>query len=136
MKDNKKLRKIVNPLFSVKSEESISLINIDRITKNEDLAKTLTNFLVICKKLGIKNVFDKEANLTNIEDPILKAFTKYKNHSSILRIKSYMKEKLNLTFSFDFVNKTKISKETDKLEKKKACQENVIPVKLIKSTID
>ena len=79
---------------------------------------------------------DKELNLTNVEDPILKAFTKYKNNSSIFRIKNYMKEQLNLSFSFDFVNKTKISKEINKLEKKKASQENVFQVKLIKSTKD
>ena len=51
---------------------------------------------------------------------------------SILRIKNYMKKK-DLNFSFEFVDKPKISKEINKLDGKKACQEHDIPVKLIKS---
>ena len=50
IKDNRKFWKTVNPLFSEKSysKESIALINKDGlITKNEDLAKTFNNFLVI-----------------------------------------------------------------------------------------
>ena len=46
-----------------------------------------------------------------------------------------MKEK-DLYFSFEFIDKTKISKEINKLDKKKACQEHDIPVKLIKSNKD
>ena len=46
-----------------------------------------------------------------------------------------MKEK-NLNFSFEFVDKTKISKEINKLDGKKTCQEHDIPVKLIKSNKD
>ena len=46
-----------------------------------------------------------------------------------------MKEK-DLNFSFEFVNKPKISKEINKLYGKKACQEHDIPVKLIKSNKD
>ena len=46
-----------------------------------------------------------------------------------------MKEK-DLYFSFEFVDKPKISKEINKLDQKKACQEHDIPVKLIKSNKD
>ena len=46
-----------------------------------------------------------------------------------------MKEK-DLYFSFKFVDKPKISKEINKLDGKKACQEHDIPVKLIKSNKD
>ena len=42
-----------------------------------------------------------------------------------------MKEK-DLNFSFEFVDKPKISKKINKLDSKKACQEHDIPVKLIK----
>ena len=42
-----------------------------------------------------------------------------------------MKEK-DLYFSFEFVDKPKNSREINKLDKKKACQEHDIPVKLIK----
>ena len=46
-----------------------------------------------------------------------------------------MKEK-DLNFSFEFVDKPKISKEINQLNGKKACQEHDIPVKLIKSNKD
>ena len=139
MKDNRKFWKTENPFFSEKSysKESISLINKDGlITKNEELAKTFNVFFTsIVKKLDIEHVPDFESNLPNVEDPILKAIAKYENHPSILRIKNYMKEK-DLYFSFEFVDKPKISKEINKLNKKKACQEHDIPVKLIKSNKD
>ena len=139
MKDNRTFWKTVNPLSSEKSssKESISLINKDGvITKNEDLAKTFNVFFsCIVKKLDIEHVPDDESNLPNVEDPILKAIAKYENHPSILRIKNYMKEK-DLYFSFEFVVKPNISKEINKLDEKKACQEHDVPVKLIKSNKD
>ena len=82
--------------FKSNSKESISLINKDGlITKNENLAKTFNNFFssIVKKKLGIEHVPDDKSNLPNVEDPILKAIAKYKNHPSILRIKNYMKGK-------------------------------------------
>ena len=100
------------------------------------LPVTFNNFFSnIVNKLGIEHVPDDESNLSNIDDPILKAIAKYENHPSILRIKNYMKKK-DLNFSFEFVDKPKISKEINKLDGKKACQEHDIPVKLIKSNKD
>ena len=129
----------MNSLFSKKSysKESISLINKDGlITKNEDLANTFNIFFSsIVKKLDIEHAPDDESNLPNVEDPILKAIAKYENHPSILRIKDYMKEK-GFYFSFEFVDKPKISKEINKLNEKKTCQEHDTPVKLIKSNKD
>ena len=123
MKDNRKFWETVNPLFSEKSysKESIFLIKKDGliglITKNEDLAKTFNNlFCNIVNRQGIGHVPDDESNLPNIDDPIIKAIAKYENHSSILRIKTYMKEK-DLNFPFEFVNKPKISKEINKLDR-------------------
>ena len=85
--------------------------------------------------MALEHVRDYESNLPNIDHPILKAIAKYENHPSILRIKNYMKEK-DLNFSFEFVDKPKISKEINQLNGKKACQEHDIPVKLIKSNKD
>ena len=67
----------------------------------------------------MEHVPDDESNLPNVEDPILEAIAKYENHPSILRIKNYTKEK-DLYFSFEFFDKPKISKEINKLDKKKA----------------
>ena len=76
-------------------KKSISLINKDcLITENEDLAKTCSNcFSNIVNKLGMEDVPDDDSNLSNIDDPILKAIAKYENHPSISRIKNYLKEK-------------------------------------------
>ena len=57
-----------------------------------------------------------------MQNPVLRAIAKYENHTSILKIKNYMKEKY-LYFSFEFVDKPKISKGTNKLDRKTACQE-------------
>ena len=46
-----------------------------------------------------------------------------------------MKEK-DLYISFEFVDKPKISKEINKLDRRKACKEHDISVKLIKSNKD
>ena len=46
-----------------------------------------------------------------------------------------MQEK-DLYFSFEFVDKPKVSKELNKLDRKKACQELDIPIKLIRSNKD
>ena len=123
MKDNRTFWKTMNLLFSEKSysKEHISVINEDDlITKNEDLVRTFNNFFSnAVNKLGIEHVPDDESNLSNIDDPILKAIAKYENHPSILRIKNYMKEK-ELNFSLEFADKPKISKEINKLYVKKA----------------
>ena len=90
MKDNRKFWETVNPLFWEKSylKESISLINkYGLITKNKDLANIFNIFLNnIINKLGIEHVPDDKSNLSNIDDPILKAIAKYENHPNILRI--------------------------------------------------
>ena len=74
-----------------------------------------------------------KSNLSNIDDPILKAIANYEIEPSILRIKNCMKEK-DLKFSFEFVDKPKFPKEINKLDGKKSCQEHDIRVKLIKSS--
>ena len=78
------------------------------------------------KELVIKHIPNDESNLTNVDDPILKAIAKYKNHTSILRIKNYMKERDLYFFFFELVDKRKISKDINKLDRKKACQEHDI----------
>ena len=66
----------------------------------------------------MEDVPDDDSNLSNIDDPILKAIAKYENHQSILRIKNYTKEK-DLNFSFEFVGKPKIFKERNNFDGKK-----------------
>ena len=132
MKDNGKFWKTVNPLFSKRCylKESISLINKDGlITKNEDLANTFYNFLVALYKTRHRARTRWWIEFTQCRWP--KTIAKYENHLSTLRIKNYMKKK-DLNCSLEFVDKPNILKEINHFDRKKACQEHDIPVKLIK----
>ena len=51
-----------------------------------------------------------------------------------MQLKNYVGKRFE--FSFEFVDKPKISNEINKPDRKKACQEHDIPVKLVKSNKD
>ena len=61
-----------------------------------------------------------------------KAILKYKNHSIILAIQKYSKNK---TFHFKEVNFGEVEKEILKLDKTKASQKTDIPASIIKENI-
>ena len=65
----------------------------------------------------------------NIDDPNLKAITKWRNFPSILAIASEYKNRAN--FSFNFVSKEDFVTEIKVLYVSKAIQESDIPVKTI-----
>ena len=65
----------------------------------------------------------------NIDDPTLKAITKWRNFPSILAIASEYKNRAN--FSFNFVSKEDFLTEIIVLDVSKAIQESDIPVKTI-----
>ena len=93
----------------------------------------LTNFFVnIVPNLGINTNHSFLINTDNENDPIEKALAKYKNHPSIISIKTFM-ENPDTYFSFQHVSKYKITKTIEKLDPKKVVQSNDIPTKLIKS---
>lgn len=60
---------------------------------------------------------DDESYLPIVENPLLKIIAKYEIHQSISRIKNYIKEK-DWYSSFEFVYKSKSSKEINKSDKK------------------
>ena len=73
-----------------------------------------------------------ESNLTNVDDPILKAIAKYKNHPSILRIKNHMKGK-ELPFLSNSLIKRKLQRKYINHTKERHVRKMVIPVELVKS---
>ena len=75
-------------------------------------------FSSVVKKLKIEN--DDNLLTDDIEetDPVLKAIKKYKNHPSILRIKSSFKHPK--VFSFKYFNVAGVKKKISKLNSKKA----------------
>ena len=72
---------------------------------------------------------------SDITDTVFNAIKKYEDHPSIKKIKHFMSVK-DLQFSFNFETKNKILAEIHNLDKKKACKESDIPVKIIKDNID
>ena len=91
-------------------------------------------FSSVVKKLKIEN--DDNLLTDDIEetDPVLKAIKKYKNHPSILRIKSSFKHPK--VFSFKYFNVEDVKREINNLNSKKATPKGDIPVKILKWNSD
>ena len=67
-------------------------------------------------------------------NPVLKAIKKYKNHPSILRIKSSFKHPK--VFLFKYFNVEDVKREINNLKSKKATPKCDIPVKILKWNSD
>ena len=85
--------------------------------------------------LKIEYDIDRQANVLAHPDPVLRAIETLKDHPSILKIKDFMTDK-GMSFSFSYTTQEKNYKALQKLDKKKKCQENDFPVKIIKSHND
>ena len=70
----------------------------------------------------------------NINDPLLKAIARYRNHPSIVAIKKFCSSKSH--FSFKNVQKEEILKELNNLNINQATQYTDIPTKIIKANFD
>ena len=122
--DNRKFWKAINPLFSGKTfqKESITLIDKETgeiISKNEKIAESFNSFYsTMVENLKIDPLIDI-SNVSTHPDPILRAIETYKNHSSVLKIKAFMRNR-NLSFSFSYTTKQNISKALKNLDPKKS----------------
>ena len=67
-------------------------------------------------------------------DPILKAFKKYKNHPSILQIKSSFK--YPKVFSFKYFNVEDVKRELNTISNKKSTPKGDIPIKILRWNSD
>ena len=114
----------------INSNERITLIENDEIIKTEkETAKVLNAFFSnIVQNLQEYNVEDPICE--NINDPLLKAIVRYRNHPSIAAIKKFCNSKSH--FSFKNVQKEEILKELNNLSINKTIQNTDIPTKIIK----
>ena len=121
MCDNKKFWGVVKPVLSnkVMSSEKITLVENDDILENDKRAATVFNnfFSNIITNLGIPQYIEEEPISQNIDDPLMKAIVKYRNHPSIVAIKG--KCDSGLSFSFSQVERYEITKEINNLKKAK-----------------
>ena len=137
--DNKTFWKTISPLFSSKSYLTNSTITPleNRTILNEEakVADTFNEFLSnVVKELKIEKDDNLLTDVIEETDPVLKAIKKYKNHSNILRIKSYFKHRR--VFSLKYFNAEDIKREINNLNSKKATPKSDIPVKILKWNSD
>ena len=135
--DNKKFWKAVKPFLSDKSKTSDKIHfneNGELLNSESETADVLNNFFSnIVKDLKIPEYGNLDRNFENVEDSVLRAILKYKNHPSITVRK---KKGKNSVSSFYEVDKDKIKKEINRLNKNKASQKSDIPIKIIHDYVD
>ena len=132
MEDNK-------PLFSNKSYSTNSRITLlengDILSEEAKVADTFNEFFSnVVKELKIEKDDNLLTDVIEETDPVLKAIKKYKNHPSILRIKSSFKHPK--VFSFKYFNVEDVKREINNLNSKKATPKGDIPVKILKWNSD
>ena len=120
----------------IKSNERITLIEKDEIIETEKgTAKVLNTFFSnIIQDLDIQQYNVDDPICENINDPLLKAIVRYRNHPSIVAIRKFCNSKSH--FSFKNVQKEEILKELNNLNINKATQNTDIPTNIIKENFD
>ena len=137
--DNKTFWKTISPLFSNKSyltNSSITLLKNGAILSEEaKVADTFNEFFSnVVKELEVEKDDNLLTDATEETDPVLKAIKKYKNHPSILRIKSSFKHPK--VFSFKYFNVEDVKREINNLKSNKATPKGDTPVKILKWNSD
>ena len=136
--DNKKFWKTVKPFLSDKcplNEKIIIAENDEIISNNKEIAEVLNTFFSnIVSNLNIPEYPVNDPFIDNIDDPILKAVFKYKNHPSIKVIEKV--SKLDKLFNFNKVDREEVFKEIIGLDASKASQDTNVSTKNIKETAD
>ena len=85
--------------------------------------------------MNIPQYEDHSVNTDNINDPILRATDKFKNHHSTQLIECHHENKSN-TFCFSNITHTEIKKELNKLDFSKSSPNSYIPTKIVKDNTD
>ena len=136
--DNKMFWKTVKPFFSEKkiSNNHITLFDNNEIISDDDvIAETFNDFFAnAVKNLNIHIDPEFLSKTDGIEDPIVKAVEKFKNHPSIVKIKEVNANMENFTFKCASIQE--IEMEISKMNTSKSCPIDRIPAKIIKSNVN
>ena len=136
--DNKKVWKIVKPMFTdkVQQTQNIILIENKRILSNSNIiAEKLNNFFInTVPNLKIKLPSEIMSGTEDIHDPVLIAIKKFENHPSISKIKPNMNTKFKLEFSN--ITSDVMMGVVKNLDSSKATTYKNIPIKTFKQHID
>ena len=133
--ENRTFWNIVNS--SDKNHKKIIIVENDgTISKDIQVAEVLNTFSSnIVSNLEIPEYSNNDPIIDNINDPVLKAIFKYKNHTSIKAIAKTSKSSSTL-FSFSYVDKEEVFKEIVSLDTSKASQDTDVPTKVIRENAD
>ena len=100
--DNNTFWKTIKPMLSkkIKSNIRITLIENDEIIKTEKGTAEVLNafFSNIVQNLDIQQCNMDDPICENINDPLLKAIVRYRNHPSIVAIKKFCNSKSHFSF--------------------------------------
>ena len=111
MSDNKIIWKTVKSFFTGKgvNHDRISFVEENEtVSDNDEISEKLNNFFAyVVKNLNILQYEDHLVNIDNIDDLILRAKEKFKNHQGIQLIKCHYENKNN-TFCFSNITHTEI----------------------------
>ena len=109
--------------------------NENIISKDDQLANTFNNFFSnAVKQLDVQIPSALTSDTNQLINPIKKAVNKFKNHTSILKMKEEYGQ--DDTFSFKYILLTEMTNEIIGLNNSKAIPKETIPVKIIKENID
>lgn len=77
--------------------------------KNQNVADVHHNFFInVVPNLNIPKYRDESVNIDHVEDPITRSIEQYKNHLSVVAIKS---KNTNKYFKFNIISKSEFEKE-------------------------
>ena len=134
--NDRKFWKTVKPLFSNKNpmSDKITLIEDGRILSNDiEVAECFNEyFSTITDSLDIGPLFKEVQEQLTVEQMVLRAITKYENHSSIKVIKQHVPPN-GQSFKFSHVTPNQVLKQIDLLNKNKS-NSGKIPTGMVKET--
>ena len=134
--NDEKFWKTVKPLFSNKNpmSEKITLIEDARILSNDvEVAECFNEYFCnFTDSLDIDPLFKEVPEQISVEQMVLRAITKYKDHTSIKVINQNVALNDN-TFSFSHASPNEVMKQIDLLDKNKSNSGN-IPTGMLKAT--
>ena len=101
------------------------------LSEEAKVADTFNKFFInVVKKSKIEKDYNLVTDVIEETDPVLNTIKKYKNHPSILRIKSCFKHPK--VFSFKYFNVEDVRREINNFNSKKSTSKGDIPVKILK----
>ena len=134
VRDNKIFWKTISPYFVNNPKRTSKIMLVDEkdntLSEDEKIVETFNTFFGnIMKNLNISINSKVFEYVSMIQDPIIAAFERYKQHPSISKIKKHIRDEF--FFDFKHIDHKKMAEILKAIKTKKTKQENDIPTKLM-----